>query len=83
MDTYAGSEGQSGLDLCRFGKPFVEWLLEVLGNDAERHSLNADQLLNLLLEELGWYAILLVDELGRVAELADTTVGNHLAEHRL
>ena len=44
---------------------------QVFGKYAQRHALDADQLLDLLLEELGRHTLLAVDEHGRVAELAE------------
>ena len=80
MDSLSRCQGKPWLDILGIGKPLFEWLLEILGNYAERHPRNADQLLDLLLEELGGHSVLALDEPLGVAELADSTAGYHPAE---
>ena len=47
----------------------------------QRHALDADQLVDIVLEELGGHALLALDEHGRVAELADGGDIGHAAQH--
>ncbi len=81
MDTYAGSEGQPRLDILGFGQPHVERLQPLLGHADRRHSRHADQLVDILLQELGGHALLAGAQYGRLAELARQDHSRDSAHH--
>ena len=71
VDPLAGCQGQPRLDLLRVGELRHERLQPLLGQHAQRHSLDADQLVDLLLEELDRHPLLAVGQHGHLAELLE------------
>ncbi len=71
VDPHPGPEGQPGVDLLGLGQLRHQRLQQILGDQPQRHSGHADQLLDQLLEELGRHPLLALGEHGRVAELAE------------
>ena len=53
VDPLAGRQGQPGIDLLGLGELRHQRLQPLFGHQYRRHSLDADQLVDLLLEELG------------------------------
>ncbi len=81
MDPRSGYQGKPGIDLLGLGEPVVERLQQIFGDQPQRHALDADQLVDIVLEELGGHALLALDEHGRVTELADGGDIGHAAQH--
>ena len=79
----AGRQSQPGVDLLGLGELRHEWLQQVLGNEPQRHALDADQLVDLLLEELGRHALLALGQHGHLAELTEPDDRRHASDDGL
>ena len=71
VDTLPGSQGQPRVDLLGIGKLRDQRLQQIFGDQPQRHPLDADQLVDRLLEELGGHTLLALGEHVHLAELAE------------
>ena len=69
--THPGSQGQPRVDLLGIGKLRDQRLQQIFGDQPQRHPLDADQLVDRLLEELGGHTLLALGEHVHLAELAE------------
>jgi hypothetical protein len=81
VDSLSRPQSKSGFNILGFGKPLIKWLQQVFGYKPERYVGNTDQLINFVLKELGRHAILVLNEYGSFAELANAGYIGNTAQH--